>query len=149
MRAAPSGAARAGEERSRQLYATVWITIGTALGGMGRFWISGLVARRFGETFPWGTLVVNVTGSFLIGFVAVFGGSHALLLGGPEARRFLMTGVCGGYTTFSSFSLQTLSQVRDGEWWAAAGNVLLSMLLCLLAAYGGVLAGMALTPLGG
>ncbi len=123
------------------MQAYLWVTLGTALGGMARFWISGLAARRFGETFPWGTLVVNVTGSFVIGLAASYGGPEAAALGGPGVRQFVASGLCGGYTTFSSFSLQTLNLAREGEWWAVALNVLLSAALCLLAAAAGLLAG--------
>ena len=126
--------------------AAIWVTIGAAIGGMARFWVSGIVARRMGETFPWGTLIVNISGSFVIGFAASFGGSSAHALGGPTVRLFLMTGICGGYTTFSSFSLQTLNLAREGEWGAVASNVLLSTVLSILAAYLGLMAGAALTP---
>lgn len=123
----------------------VWVTLGTALGGMARYWASGWIARRFGETFPWGTLIVNATGSFLIGLVANLSSADAVNFGGASMRLFLMTGFCGGYTTFSSFSLQTLNLVRDAEWWAAAGNVLSSVALCLAAAYLGLLVGAVVT----
>src|SRR5260370_17298865 len=92
-----------------------WVIIGSALGGMTRYGISGAVARRIGETFPWGTLAVNVSGSFVIGvFAALVIPGHALA-GERMAGVFVMTGLCGGYTTFSSFSLQTLHLARDGE----------------------------------
>jgi CrcB protein len=132
--------------QSATLYAALWITLGSALGGMARYLISGLVARRFGETFPLGTLVVNVVGSFVIGFAATFGGDSAHALGGPTVRQFVMTGLCGGFTTFSSFSLQTLNLLREGQGWAAAWNVLLSAGLCLLATIAGLIAGAFLTP---
>ena len=128
------------------MHAAIWVTIGAAIGGMARFWISGFVARRMGETFPWGTLLVNISGSFVIGLAATFGASSADAMGGPTVRLFLTTGICGGYTTFSSFSLQTLNLAREGEWVPAAGNVILSVVLCILAAYLGILAGTALTP---
>jgi len=133
------------------LYAALWITLGSALGGMGRYLVSGLVARRFGETFPLGTLTVNVVGSFVIGFAATFGGPGAHALGGHEfdvlaVRQFVMTGICGGFTTFSSFSLQTLNLLRDGEGWAAAWNVLLSAGLCFISTAAGLFAGLALSP---
>jgi fluoride exporter len=113
------------------------VIIGSVLGGIARYGLSGVVARRIGETFPWGTLVVNVSGAFLIGIFAalIAAGDHAL-------RGLLMTGLCGGYTTFSSFSLQTLALARDGEWWRAAFNVIASFVFCLAAAAAGfVLAG--------
>jgi CrcB protein len=123
------------------------IAIGSALGGMLRFWFSGLVADRIGETFPWGTLVVNVTGSFVIGFFATLTGPDGRFLVGATARQFVMIGVCGGYTTFSSFSLQTLTLAQDGEWLAVAGNVVLSVVLCLAAVWLGHVAAGAINQL--
>jgi CrcB protein len=111
------------------------IALGGAVGSVGRFVLSGLVANWVGATFPWGTMVVNVTGSFAIGFIATFTGPEGRAFLGGHARQFLMTGVLGGYTTFSSFSLQTLNLVQDGEWTRAAGNVLLSVAACLFAVW--------------
>ncbi len=111
------------------------IALGSALGGVLRYWLSGVVAARFGEVFPLGTLVVNVTGSFLIGFIFTFTGTEGRVLFSPTARNFLMAGICGGYTTFSSFSLQTLNLARDGEFFYAGMNALLSVALCLIAVW--------------
>lgn len=113
----------------------LFIGLGSALGGISRYWLSGFLAQRFGESFPLGTLVVNVTGSFLIGFFATLTGADGRLPAGPTARNFFMAGICGGYTTFSSFSLQTLHLARDGEWLAAGLNAVLSFALCLLAVW--------------
>lgn len=113
----------------------LFIGLGSALGGVSRYWLSGVLAQRFGESFPVGTLVVNVTGSFLIGFFATLTGADGRLLIGPTARNFFMAGICGGYTTFSSFSLQTLNLARDGEWLYAGLNAVLSFALCLLAVW--------------
>jgi fluoride exporter len=121
-----------------------WIFLGSGLGGLLRFLCSGLVARAFGETFPWGTLLVNVTGSFLIGLYAILTGPDGRLLVGSTARQFVMIGVFGGYTTFSSFSLQTLNLARDGQWGLAAANVILSLALCLGGVWLGFAAGVAL-----
>jgi len=115
----------------------LWIALGSALGGVARYWLSGVVARRFGESFPVGTLIVNVTGSFVIGFVATLTDPGGRLLMSVTARQFVMLGVLGGYTTFSSFSLQTLNLARDGEWLYASANVVLSVILCLLAVWVG------------
>jgi CrcB protein len=109
----------------------VAVAIGSALGGLARYGISGMVARAFGETFPWGTLVVNVLGSFLIGVVATLSGPDGRLLVSPVTRQFWLIGIFGGFTTFSAFSLQTLSLAQDGEWLRAGGNVALSVGLCL------------------
>jgi len=121
------------------MLAYLWVAIGGALGSMGRFWLSGLVANRFGETFPWGTLVINVTGSFAIGFFASLTGTEGRWLVSPSFRTFFMIGICGGYTTFSAFSLQTLNLARDGEWLYAGVNILLSVILCLAGVWLGFL----------
>jgi CrcB protein len=113
----------------------VWIAIGSALGGAARYACSGLVARLIGETFPWGTLIVNVTGSFLIGFLATLTDPDGRYLFGSTARQFILTGVLGGYTTFSSFSLQTLNLVRDGQLVPAGANIVGSVVLCLAAVW--------------
>jgi CrcB protein len=113
----------------------IWIMIGSALGGAGRYWCSGFVANHIGEVFPWGTLVVNIVGSFVIGFFATLTAPDGRVLVGTTGRQFVMVGLCGGYTTFSSFSLQTLNLVRDGEWLQAGANIGLSFILCLLAVW--------------
>lgn len=108
------------------------IFFGSGLGGLARWAVSGAVAERVGETFPWGTIVVNVTGSFLIGLFATLTGPDGRFLAPAPLRQFFMLGICGGYTTFSSFSLQTLNLAEEGEWLKAGGNVALSVVLCLL-----------------
>ena len=118
-----------------------WIAIGSALGGIARYWCSGIAARLFGETFPWGTLIVNVTGSFVIGLFAALTGPEGRIFVPSVARQFVMIGLCGGYTTFSSFSLQTLNLTTDGEYLYAGLNIVLSVVLCLLAVWlGSILA---------
>ncbi|HUK08411.1 MAG TPA: fluoride efflux transporter CrcB [Stellaceae bacterium] len=113
----------------------VWIAVGSALGGVSRYWLSGFIAERIGETFPWGTLIVNISGSFVIGFFGTLTGPDGRPLVGSTARQFVMIGICGGYTTFSSFSLQTLTLAQDGEWLRAGGNIVFSMVLCLAAVW--------------
>lgn len=115
----------------------LWVAIGGALGTTGRYWLSGIVARLIGETFPWGTLFVNVTGSIIIGFFATLTGPDGRVFVGSTARQFVMIGICGGYTTFSSFSLQTLNLMNDGEWLYAGANIIGSVLLCLVAVWAG------------
>jgi fluoride exporter len=118
-----------------------WIAIGSALGGIARYWCSGIAARLFGETFPWGTLIVNVIGSFVIGLFAALTGPDGRIFVPSVARQFVMIGLCGGYTTFSSFSLQTLNLTTDGEYLYAGLNIVLSVVLCLIAVWlGSILA---------
>src|SRR5580658_9809603 len=112
------------------------VGLGGALGSMGRYALNGIVSNLAGPLFPWGTLLINVTGSFLIGFYSTLTDPSAgRLRASSTARLFFMTGICGGYTTFSAFSLQTLNLARDGEWLYAGLNVLGSVALCLLAAW--------------
>jgi CrcB protein len=120
----------------------LWVALGGALGSVSRFWLGGLVAERF-VTFPMGTLVINVTGSFLIGVIGAFASPEGRLDSQSRAfaTQFLMIGVCGGYTTFSSFSWQTLNLLRDREWLYAGGNILLSVVLCMVAVWLGWLVG--------
>ena len=122
----------------------IWIFVGSGLGGLARWAASSWIADRWGQTFPWGTLVVNVTGSFAIGLFATLTGPDGRFLAPTTFRQFFMIGICGGYTTFSSFSLQTLNLVTDGEWSRAGANVLLSVLLCLLGVWLGHTAALAL-----
>ena len=126
-----------------------WIALGSALGGVGRYWCSGLIARHLGETFPWGTIFVNVAGSFVIGFVATLTAPDGRLFISSDARLFIMVGLCGGYTTFSAFSLQTLNLVQDGEWLRAGGNMIGSVVLCLLAVWVGYAAAAGINQLKG
>ena len=121
-----------------------WIGLGGALGTVSRYWLSSAVAAGFGELFPWGTLIINVTGSFAIGFFATLTGPQGVVLARPEVRSFFMIGFCGGYTTFSSFSLQTLTLARDGQWLAAGGNVVASNVGCLAAVWLGHICAMVL-----
>ena len=118
----------------------LWIMLGSALGGGARYWLSGVVANSFGETFPWGTILVNVSGCFVIGFFGSLTGPDGRLVVGTTTRQFVMVGLCGGYTTFSSFSVQTLYLARDGEWLRAGANIFLSLAFCFLAVWLGHIA---------
>jgi fluoride exporter len=133
------------------MLAYLWVALGGALGSVGRFWLSGWIANRYGESLPWGTIGVNIVGSFVIGFFGAVASAEGRM--NPQARifatQFIMYGFCGGYTTFSSFSLQTLKLVRDGEWLYAGGNVILSLGLCLVAVWLGWLAGSMFNSLKG
>ncbi|HEX4181367.1 MAG TPA: fluoride efflux transporter CrcB [Caulobacteraceae bacterium] len=127
----------------------LWIAFGSALGGMARYACSGLIAGWFGQAFPWGTLFINVFGSFVIGFFATLTGPDGRILVSGDVRQFVMVGVCGGYTTFSSFSLQTLTLAQGGEWARAGLNILASVTLCLLSVWIGHVAAASLNALKG
>jgi CrcB protein len=124
--------------------ALVLVGIGGALGSIARYWCSGVIARAFGETFPWGTLSVNAVGSLLIGLFATLTAPDGRMLVPGEWRLFVMLGLLGGFTTFSSFSLQTLNLVQDGEHLYAAGYVLGSVAICLLGVWLGHVVGVVI-----
>jgi CrcB protein len=119
------------------------VGVGSALGGIGRFWIAGFIGQRYGDAFPWGTILVNVTGSLAIGILAALTESderlHPKL--SPFAAQFFMAGICGGYTTFSAFSLQTLKLIQAGSWPQAGANVALSVVACVVAVWIGYVLG--------
>jgi CrcB protein len=100
----------------------LWVALGGALGSMARWALSGVVQRWSGTAFPWGTFAVNLLGSLLIGVVTALALERALVP--PPARLFLVTGVLGGFTTFSALSYETFALLRDGQWLAAAGYAL-------------------------
>jgi CrcB protein len=136
------------------MVAYLLVALGGALGSVARFGIGDFVSQKLGDSaavFPWGTVIVNITGSFIIGFLGALTTAEGPMK--PQSRifatQFFMTGICGGYTTFSSFSLQTLNLMRDGEWLYAGGNVLLSVFLCLIAVWLGWMVGAAFTSLKG
>ena len=105
------------------------------VGTLGRYALSGVIARRFGETFPTGTLLVNVAGCFLAGFLFYLMQERFLV--SQTMRTVVMIGLLGGFTTFSSFGLQTFTLLRDGEFWFAAMNIVSSNLLGLLMVWAG------------
>jgi CrcB protein len=125
----------------------LWIAAGSALGGVARYFCTGVASRLLGETFPWGTLFVNVTGSFIIGFFATLTGPDGRIFAGTTTRQFVMTGILGGFTTFSTFSLQSLNLANDGEWLQAGGNVVGSVVLCLVAVWLGHMLALSLNAL--
>jgi CrcB protein len=127
--------------------AYLWVGLGSALGGMGRFWIAGVIGQRYGDAFPWGTILVNVTGSFAIGVLAAAAGTDGRLHPklSPLAAQFFMVGICGGYTTFSSFSLQTLKLIQAGSVSQAGANIVLSVVACLVAVWIGYVVGQMFT----
>ncbi len=129
------------------MIAYLWVALGGALGSVARFAAANAVAQRCGAAM-WGTLFVNVTGSFLIGVLAGLSVSGGRLGGADSFRQFFIIGLCGGYTTFSAFSIQTLDLIRAGQLLHAGGNVLLSVTLCLIAVWLGHLLGSAMNGRG-
>lgn len=113
------------------------IALGGALGSVARFFCAEWIVARWPSAFPFGTLFVNVLGSLIIGMAAAMGESDARIQLPLLARQFIMIGILGGYTTFSSFSLQTLMLMRNGAWLLAAVNAAASVFLCVLAAWAG------------
>jgi CrcB protein len=110
-----------------------WVAVGGAIGSVARLWLSVHVALLTGLGFPWGTVLVNILGSLVIGFVATLTGPNGRVVVPINAQAFVMVGLCGGFTTFSAFSLQTLELARDGRLMQAGANVVLSVVLCLSA----------------
>lgn len=109
------------------------VALGGAIGSIARLWLSVQVGLLTGLRFPWGTILVNILGSLVIGFVAALTGPSGRVAAPVEAQAFVMVGLCGGFTTFSAFSLQTLELARDGRLLLAGANIALSVVLCLLA----------------
>jgi CrcB protein len=128
------------------MYLYLCIALGSAIGGMARHAMNTFVTARTGEFFPWGTLLINVTGSFLIGFYYAATGPDGRWVVSQASRLFFVAGICGGYTTFSAFSLQSLILARNGEWLRAGAYVVGSVVLCLLAVWLGHLGATALNP---
>ncbi len=127
----------------------LYVAAGGAIGSVLRYAASGFIARQVSEVFPWGTFAVNVTGCFIIGFFAMLTGPDGRVVVPPDFRQFFMVGICGGYTTFSSFSLQTLALVRDGDMTRASLNVAASVLFCLIGVWLGSAAGAAINQIKG
>lgn len=122
---------------------TAWIALGGALGSIARYWIA-LWTSPISRTLPWGTIGINVLGSFAIGFFGTLTLAHGRYPVPETARLFFMVGVCGGFTTFSSFSLQTLDLVHGGHVGRALINIAVSVVLCFGAVALGYSAGAAL-----
>lgn len=120
------------------------VATGSAIGGVLRFWLTSYAVRVLPHDLPVGTILVNVIGSFAIGVIAGATASRPGAFGGPMGHQVLMTGVLGGFTTFSAFSLQTLLLAQEGRWALAMANVALSIALCLLAVAAGWHMGRAL-----
>ena len=119
------------------MWTYVWIGVGGALGSIARAWLALVVARIMGPQFPWGTILINITGSFVIGFFGTLTASAGPFAVPTDIRAFVMVGICGGYTTFSSFSLQSLELARDHRVGQALANIALSVVLSLFAVAAG------------
>ena len=113
------------------------VAVGGAIGSVVRFWMTGAMTAMTGSRFPWGTLAINILGSLVIGLVAGITLTPARMGMHPDVRIFFMTGICGGFTTFSAFSLQTLELIQTGDLAPAFGYILGSVALCLFAVWGG------------
>jgi CrcB protein len=111
----------------------LWVALGGAIGSVARLGLGTYVGTLTGVAFPWGTILINILGSLVIGFFATFTGPNGRVSVPRDAQAFVMVGLCGGFTTFSAFSLQTLDLARDGRLLYAGGNILLSVVLCLAA----------------
>jgi fluoride exporter len=116
----------------------LWIALGAVVGASARYFLSGLIARSFATAFPYGTLLINITGSLLLGFFLVFSTERALL--DPRWRLLVAIGFCGSYTTFSSYAFESFALMEQGQWLMMGLNILSSNALCLAA----ILAGAAL-----
>jgi fluoride exporter len=115
------------------------VFVGGGIGAAARYWLSGTIARTSGSSFPYGTITVNVVGCFLIGLLMTSFEDRFLVT--PSLRLFLTIGILGGFTTFSTFSFETIAMLRDAEFFYAALNVLLSVMMCLAATYAGTVVG--------
>ncbi len=112
----------------------VWVALGGIVGACARYFLSRFTAKILGTSFPWGTLLINVTGSFLLGLFLVYTTERVLL--DPKWRLLIAIGFCGAYTTFSSYAYESMTYVQQGNWGLFAGNVLANNILCLLAILG-------------
>jgi fluoride exporter len=121
---------------------TIFIAVAGLVGTLSRYWLSGVVARQYGETFPWGTMAVNLVGCFLAGVVFYVTEERFLL--SPTLRAALLIGFLGGFTTFSSYGLQTFTLLRDSQFGLATLNIAASNVLGLLMVWTGYVVSKAL-----
>lgn len=115
----------------------LWIAAGAILGACARYFLSGLIARHYSTSFPYGTLLINITGSLVLGFFLVYSSERVLL--DPRWRQFLAIGFCGSYTTFSSYAFESFALMEHGQWLLFTMNVAGSNLLCLFAVLAGAM----------
>jgi CrcB protein len=113
----------------------LWIAVGAVAGASVRYFLSGLIARNFSATFPYSTLLINVTGSLVLGFFLVYSTDRVLL--DPHWRLLVAVGFCGSYTTFSSYAFESFALLEQGQWLLVGLNALASNVLCLAAVLAG------------
>ncbi len=113
----------------------LWIAVGAVVGASARYFLSGLIARNFSATFPYSSLLINVTGSLVLGFFLVYSTDRVLL--DPRWRLLVAVGFCGSYTTFSSYAFESFALMEQGQWLLVGLNVTASNVLCLAAVVAG------------
>ena len=113
----------------------LWIALGAIIGASARYFLSGYVARHFSAVFPYGTLLINLTGSFVLGFFLIYSTERVLL--DPRWRLLVAIGVCGSYTTFSSYAFESFALMEQGQWLMMGMNILFSNALCFAAVVAG------------
>lgn len=118
---------------------SLYVAFGGAIGTLARFWIAQLFTDLLGPDFPWGTVFINITGCFVIGAFGFLTGPDDRFPVSHTIRQMVIVGFCGGYTTFSSFSLQTLNMLQKGAWGQALFHIMLSVVMCMLAVWAGYL----------
>lgn len=115
----------------------LWIGIGGFIGANGRYWLGSLINRWLGTSFPWATALVNISGALLIGIIATLFADKAVA--NESLRLFLIVGLLGGYTTFSSYSFEAVTMMQDERWMSAISYLVLSNVVGILACVGGVM----------
>lgn len=115
--------------------AYLWIALGAVVGASARYFLSGFMARNFSSAFPYGTLVINITGSLGLGLFLILASERMLL--DPRWRFLVAIGFCGSYTTFSSYAFESFAYMEQGQWLLMAANVLANNVLCLAAVLAG------------
>ena len=116
--------------------AYLWIALGAVVGASARYFLGGFIAKILPSSFPYGTLIINITGSLLLGFFLAWTSERVLM--DPRWRLLIAIGFCGSYTTFSSYAFETFALVEQGQWLLMGLNISASNLLCLVSVLAGV-----------